>query len=161
MKCINCGKDGMAPAIEDLPYPASGLPDVVLVGVRVDRCPHCGEYEVEIPEVEALHRVLAHEAVKRTSPLTPAEIRFLRKHLGWTGVEMATTFGVTKETVSRWENGRERMSPTADRLLRATVLLLEPVKGWGIERFRAIGSARAPRPPLRLTRRAGTWQEAA
>ena len=161
MKCINCGKDGMAPGVEDFPYPTSGLPDVVLVGVRVERCPHCGEYEVEIPEVKALHRALAHDVVKRESPLTPQEIRFLRKHLDWTGVEMATTFGVTKETVSRWENGRERMSPTADRLLRAAVLLLEPVEGWSIERFRAIGTEAAPRPPLRFTRSAGGWQEAA
>ncbi len=151
----------MAPSLEDFPYPTSGLPGVVLVGLRVDRCGSCGEYEVEIPGVEALHRALAHAVVKQDSPLTPGEIRFLRKHLAWTGVEMATTFGVTKETVSRWENGRERMSPTADRLLRAAVLLLEPADGWSIERFRAIGIEAAPRPPLRLTPSAGGWKEAA
>ena len=54
--------------------------------------------------------------------LTPAEVRFRRTTLGWSGKELADHMGATAETVSRWEHGRIPMGPQADRLLRLMVL---------------------------------------
>ena len=107
---------------ENVRYDASGLPDVTLVGVDVGRCAHCGEHEVAIPHIADLHRVMAHAVVRKPNHLTPAEIRFLRRTLGWSGRDFADHMGATAETVSRWENGRTPVGTQADRLLRLMVL---------------------------------------
>jgi DNA-binding transcriptional regulator YiaG len=65
--------------------------------------------------------MIARAVISKNDRLTPAEIRFLRKHLGWTGAEFAAHFGAARETVSRWENGSTPMGPTAERLLRMIV----------------------------------------
>lgn len=56
MKCIKCGH-AMTTKRENMPYHAR--PGAVLVGVPVSRCPSCGEYEVAIPAIDDLDRVLA------------------------------------------------------------------------------------------------------
>ena len=43
--------------------------------------------------------------------LAPEEIKFLRKSLGWAGVDFAKHMGATPETVSRWETARCRWAP--------------------------------------------------
>jgi putative zinc finger/helix-turn-helix YgiT family protein len=106
---------------ENYRYEAVGLPGITLQGVEVSRCVECGEYEVAIPRIEDLHRAIAGAVISKNDRLTPAEIRFLRKHLGWTGAEFAAHFGAARETVSRWENGSSPMGPTAERLLRMIV----------------------------------------
>lgn len=122
MKCIECG-GRMKTARENFRHQALGLP-VTLVGVEVSRCAGCGLSEVSIPQLEGLHRAIASALVSKTARLTAAEIRFLRKQLGWSGAELADHLGVTRETVSRWEQGSSPIGATADRLLRATVALV-------------------------------------
>lgn len=112
---MQCGTE-MQSARED--WPDRDLPGVLLLGVEVSRCPSCGEYEVELPRVEELHRVLAAAVLAKPARLAPKESRFLREHLGWTPAELAEQLGVTQETVSKWESAAEPMSPLADRLLR-------------------------------------------
>lgn len=129
MKCMECGADLLPAKPEAVPYNC-GLPNVTLLNVPVRRCASCGDYEVEVPHVEALHKRLALEVTKKKAKLTPAEIRFLRKSLGWSGVDMARHFGVTGETVSRWENGHLDMGPVAERMLRVVVWLKKPVEGY-------------------------------
>ena len=121
LKCFGCGH-GMTTGRENVKYDACGLPGVTLVDVEVSRCGHCGQYEVAIPRIEELHRAMATALVRKSARLTPAEIRFLRTTLGWSGKELADHMGATAETVSRWENGRIPMGPQADRLLRLMVL---------------------------------------
>jgi hypothetical protein len=69
---------------ENYRYEAVGLPGITLQGVEVSRCGKCGEYEIAIPRIEGLHRVIAEAVISKKDRLTAAEIRFLRKHLGWT-----------------------------------------------------------------------------
>ena len=116
MNCPDCNQP-MTSAHENYGYAASGLPYVTLVGVEVRRCAACGEHEVVIPKIEQLHRTIAMAVVEKRSRLTAAEIRFLRKYLGWSGVDVARHMGVTAESVSRWENDREEMAAVADRLV--------------------------------------------
>ena len=129
MLCLICGTP-MVSRRENYQYTASGLPHVTLQQIEVSRCPNCGETEVAIPHIEALHRAIATALVRKPARLAPAEIRYLRKSLGWSGVDFAAHMGVTPETVSRWERGATLMGGQADRLLRMLVVCLAPVKDY-------------------------------
>jgi transcriptional regulator with XRE-family HTH domain len=76
--------------------------------------------------------------VRKRSPLVPAEIRFLRKWLGWSGVDFAAHIGVTPETVSRWEAGSLAMGAAADRLLRLMIANKAPVQDYSLDILRSI-----------------------
>ena len=51
-------------------------------------------------------------------PLTPNEIRAIRKRLGLTWQQFAELLGVSVSTVGGWENGRHRPRPLSLRMLR-------------------------------------------
>jgi len=118
---------------ENYHYTASGLPHVTLQQVEVSRCPCCGETEVSIPRIEALHRAIAAALARKPARLAPEEIRYLRKYLGWSGVDFAARMGVTPATVSRWEHGTGPMGNTADRLLRLLVVHQAPVQDYSAD----------------------------
>lgn len=146
MTC-DCGSK-MTSAREIVKYDASGLP-VTLVNVEVRRCPKCGDFEVVIPKIEHLHALLAAAVISKASPLAPVEVRFLRKYLGWSGVDFAQHMGTTAETVSRWENGKLQMAATADRLLRTMVAVKAPVANYSLDVLRSI-KPRKDAKPLRV-----------
>lgn len=127
--CSSCGAELGAPTRETRPY--HSLPDTWLVGVEVYRCPSCGEEETVIPRIEELGRVLTWAVASRPGRLTGDEIRFLRKHLGWSGADFARSFSVDPATVSRWEAGKQQMDLRAEQLLRTAATRLEPVKDHG------------------------------
>src|SRR5215813_14669976 len=134
MKCPQC-RHQMVRSIENHRYTESGLSNVVLVDVEVRRCQNCGEITVSIPRIEELHRTLAMALIRHPGRLAPSEIRFLRKWLGWSGVDFAKHMGVAPETVSRWES-MENMKPmggTAERLLRLAVAHGQPVDEYPID----------------------------
>ena len=160
MKCMSCGAE-MVTGQEDHAYDSSGLRNVVLVGVVVDRCPSCGEFEVELPRVLELHRVLAQALVGGHGRLVGAEIRFLRKQVGWSGADFARQMGVTPETVSRWENDRLPMNSTKERFLRLLVAHLAPVESYDVARLAEVREAEAPLETIRVTPDARGWQAAA
>lgn len=118
---------------ENYHYTASGLPHVTLQHVEVSRCPACGETEVAIPHIEALHRAIANVLVRKPARLAPEEIRYLRKYLGWSGVDFAAHMGVRPETVSRWEQSKDPIGPIADRLLRLLVVTLVPGQDYSAD----------------------------
>lgn len=124
--CLICGAS-MRSSRENVPYDERNLPGMTLVGMTVRRCPECGEREVEIPAIEKLHAVIASVLVRAPGRLTGAEIRYLRKYLGLSGRDFARKIRVTPETVSRWETGREKMSPSAEVALRLLVQVAKPV----------------------------------
>jgi putative zinc finger/helix-turn-helix YgiT family protein len=118
--CEQC-KTPMISHRENFLYKSCGLPNVTLEDVLVRRCAQCGEYEVEIPNMDGLHEKIAFEITRKPQKLTPEEIRFLRSYLGWSGAELAKCFDVDPTTVSRWETGAQRMGGVAERLLRLSV----------------------------------------
>lgn len=122
MKCYECGKAEMQSKRGVHEYDLAGLPyPVLLVGIPIERCPECGEEAVTIPNPEELHRVMALSIVKADRPILGAEARFLRKLLDKTAEDMATLMGVNVKTLSRWENGRQKMGTVAERLLRLLI----------------------------------------
>ncbi len=159
MKCISCGT-AMKTKRENYHYVESGLPHVSLESIDVSRCAGCGESEVAIPAIEDLHRVIAESLIQKRSRLAPAEIRFLRKYLGWSGTDFAKRAGTTPETVSRWETGASPMGGASDRLLRLLVGTKAPVNDYSVDALAEIEVDRSPRPMrLGLTRdRKGGWR---
>ena len=127
MRCVECGEQDFSVTTETLDY-SSTLPGVGLLGIEVETCKGCGETYTRIPAMSALHRTLARLVVRKQARLAAPEIRFLRKWLSLSGVDLAGLLGVAPETVSRWENGREAMCVSADRLLRAIALENLPVR---------------------------------
>lgn len=121
MKCPNCAKE-MRSKVRDYEYGESGLKDVVLKSITVHECRRCGELLPEIRNVKQVHRWIAEYLVKKQSPLTGQEFRFLRKHMEMSASELAGFLGVTPVTISRWENSKESVGPQSDRLLRAFFL---------------------------------------
>ena len=157
MKCFQCG-GAMTSKRETYDYGVSGLP-VMLQGVEVRRCKDCGEEEVAIPRIEELHRLLAAIVVSKKERLTGSEVRYLRKWLGWSGIEFAKHMGVSAECVSRWENGKEQIGPVADRALRLMVMIQTPVSEYPAPPLDTIAQIGEGTKPVHLTAsdRGGTW----
>lgn len=139
MTCTDCGAV-LKTKRENYKYDASGLPGITLVDVEVSRCTKCGETEVTIPNVEALHRTLAVSLIARRERLSPHEIRFLRKYLGLSGGDFAEHIGVSPETVSRWEQGKKPMGATADRFLRWLVATRDPISHYPLAMLKEVAN---------------------
>lgn len=119
----------MRTRLETVPFDAVGLPGV-RIQTEVARCPKWKAFEVLVPNADGLHRALARTVVVKSERLSGAEIRFLRKVLGWSGADFAQHMGTSAETVSRWETGRAPIGPQADRLLRLMVMTRDPVTDY-------------------------------
>jgi putative zinc finger/helix-turn-helix YgiT family protein len=121
--CFQCG--GELQTIKDRPYhyTESGLDNVVIFGINQYECKACDEIFVSIPKLEQLHLLLGRELCCKKGLLSGQEIRFLRKEIHMKGKELANALGVTPPTISRWENDREEIGETQDRLLRSLYML--------------------------------------
>jgi putative transcriptional regulator len=150
MTCVQCGAR-METRRENVRYDLVGLPNVTLVGVKVARCPECGEHETIIPNLEGLHRALASAVIRKPTALTGDEIRFLRKFLGWSGVDFARHIGATPETVSRWERGSAVMSSSADRLLRLMVVTGTRISDYSLEMLQSLRKTKAAATTIRAS----------
>jgi putative zinc finger/helix-turn-helix YgiT family protein len=132
-------------------YTECGLPNVVIEdAVKVTTCGRCGETYTSIPAIEGLHREIAAAVIRKKGRLAPAEIRFLRKYLGWSGADFAKRTGTKPETVSRWENGRALMGPQADRLLRLLVAKETPVVEYSVDVLAQVAADTSPTTPVRV-----------
>ncbi len=159
MKCPGCRESEMNEGRENYRYTESGLPNVTLVDVTVRQCPKCGNRVVAIPRLEGLHQMLAFLVATQTARLSGAEMRFLRKHLGWSGSDFAKTIGVAPETVSRWENEKEPMGVVAERLLRLMALREKPVSEYPTEKLAEVAQDNAHPPRLSLRASKTGWHE--
>jgi putative zinc finger/helix-turn-helix YgiT family protein len=158
MNCTVC-RAKMTSERGDVDFDASGLP-VILRGIETRVCPSCGEREVVVPNIEGLHRLLATILVRKPRRLAGREIRFLRKYLGWSGVDFAAQMGVTPETASRWETDTNAIGGTADRLLRLQVVCREPVADYSPDALRNLERKFAKPLHLDLRVRRGQWESA-
>lgn len=156
LTCPVCG-GALETRREDRPYTASGLDNVTLMDMEIDTCTQCGEELYTYPRLEELHRVLAFALATQPSRLRGSEIRFLRKYLGWSGTEFSRQMGVDRATVSRWENAKERMGTTAERLLRMMVFRLKPIEEYPTEHLADLTRDEIPPAPIGLKEDAGTW----
>lgn len=121
MKCLECGNK-MTRTISNHRYTACGLKNIILKNIEIFICSECDEEVIVIQNMEGLHNLIATTIASQASRLLPEEIRLLRTHLGFSGVDFARAIDVTPESVSRWETGKEKMSLSLERFLRTLVL---------------------------------------
>jgi putative zinc finger/helix-turn-helix YgiT family protein len=161
MNCMQCGTK-LKTKRESYLYDRDGI-KATLLGVPVHRCPECGDFEVEIPRIEELNRTLAGAIIRKPRRLSAAEIRFLRKSLGWSGTDFARQIGVDPATVSRWETGAQDMGQVADRFLRLLVSVRTPIENYSLDDLADLRDAPPPRdaPPLKLKQSATGWHAVA
>lgn len=150
-QCHACGGSTRTRREKRYRYTECGLPNVVIDDVvDVTTCERCGETYTSIPAIDDLHRQIAAAVIRKKGRLAPAEIRFLRKHLGWSGVDFARRSGTKPETVSRWENGRTIMGPQADRLLRVLVAKQTPAMEYPVDLLAQVAADDGPATPVRV-----------
>lgn len=157
--CSECGEPMTDRLNQTIAYTLGGLPQVTLNGVTKSVCPN-GHESIGIPKITQLHALIAHILVTKRSPLTPEEVRFLRKHLGFDQAEFGKRMGVAPESVSRWETGSMQMAPTADRLLRFMVATLEPVNDYRLLDLLAGLQSRREPARMKLTHVSNKWRTA-
>gem|GEM_PF-561253 len=136
---------------------------VVQSGLETVRCGECGAESLRIPAGSAMLRTIALALVRMPGRPSGSEIRYLRKSLALSGKDFARVMGVSPETVSRWENDKDRISTTADRLLRLLVKTYDPERE--IDYSRPVDPEDDPdkgeRPKeIVITRGRGGWREA-
>jgi len=117
MKCYICGHD-MSLSQESHHYIESGLDNVYLMNIDIYRCHECTEKVVNLPAVPQLNRLICIKLLEKESLLNGKEIRFLRKNMGLRAQQLKNMIGVDAATLSRWENGSQKISQTNDRLIR-------------------------------------------
>lgn len=116
MRCIECGHE-LRLTREPLTETYRGE-TFTIEGIERLACDECGEYEIGIKEADALSEAITEAYAKRHGLLAPTEIKKIRKSLKMTQAQFEKLLGVTKPTVSRWENGASQPTATACQLMR-------------------------------------------
>lgn len=158
-KCRSCGAAELTSSVETYLYSESGLPNVTLVGVEIRRCPSCGDHQLVLPRVAELHRAIAHAVIAKRARLSGAEVRYLRKFLGWSGVDFAKHIGADPSTVSNWETEKDPIGMASDRLLRLMVVHGSPVEEYSLDELTKIENERQPPLAVRLSPKAKGWAQ--
>lgn len=99
-------------------YTESGLPNVYLVnGFTVETLG--GEEYTSIDDMNGLHKTIAKAIIDSPKPLTHQEFRFLRIEMNVSQKTLGTRFGVTEQTIARYEKGESSIPRTTDAALRS------------------------------------------
>ncbi len=161
MYCQMC-EAKMGKKVADYQYTDCGLQNVLLKKIEVLICTKCDEEEILIPHIEQLHQLIAKVVASQRHRLLPQEIRFLRSHLGWSGIDFSKAIDVTPETVSRWETGKSQMSLSLERFLRLLVISQSgPFREYKHDLLQ-YGSAKHSRASRRVfVAKKSEWREAA
>lgn len=96
-----------------------GIPVVLLDSAIQEKCEKCGmALATIIPDLDGLIAAVAVTRAMEPAKLTGQEIRFMRKAMDIPGKALAAVLEVKPETLSRWENSKDVMGPTSEKLLR-------------------------------------------
>lgn len=89
-------------------YTESGLENVLLSGVIEYSCSECGAVYHSYGNMDELHALISKHLIRKKGNLAGAEIRFLRKALGYNSAMFAKLLGIKPETLSRHENAKKK-----------------------------------------------------
>jgi transcriptional regulator with XRE-family HTH domain len=122
-------------------YTECGLDNVAIEGINV-LVDDGDAKSITIPNINGLHRCIAHGIVSKKSGITGKELRYLRTEMGMTQAELAKVVHREPLTISRWERGEDVIDSNAQVLIRvcATENLhlpkratVQEMSGWAIE----------------------------
>jgi transcriptional regulator with XRE-family HTH domain len=112
-----------------LPYPVT-----LLNGAEEETDDETGErIGISIPHLEDLVSVIAIARVLLPLQLDGAEVKFIRRAIGKSAKDFASSLEMAPETYSRWENGKQTVGGWADRQVRMAALILLGDKAARIE----------------------------
>ena len=128
--CTSCGGAGVETKV--IPeYEASGLgaPFTVILhdAVKVTTCTKCQEViGTFIPDMEGLFHAVAFARALEPRKLGAAELKFMRKAMGWKAKEVSKTLGIGPSHLSRCEAGDKTLALTAEKFFRVCAILRTP-----------------------------------
>ena len=121
-RCIHDGQHRIRQLHDCYREEVGGIPVVLIRAVEVTKCGDCDRIiSKKVPDLQNLIAAMGITRVTDPLKLSGGDIKFLRKAMNWTGRELASTLGVSAETVSRWENGKDLIGTANEKLLRLVV----------------------------------------
>jgi putative zinc finger/helix-turn-helix YgiT family protein len=117
-KCPICNEGTLRPAERTLRAEVNG--HVFTATVMGQRCDKCGEGLIDGHDVERFELAVAR-ALADAGDTSGEAFKYARKSIGLTAADLASLLGVTPESISRWENGKHPIDPTALALLALLV----------------------------------------
>ena len=151
-------------------YKECGLDNVQLVnGYEITVDPVYGEC-ISIEDGRGLHELLGMTIANQPAALSSAEFTFLRKLMNQSQATLALFFGVSEQTIARYEKGQAKIPRTTDVCLRALYLDARNRSGRVPELLKKVAELEAelyhakPRkkPVLKITKPDGAgWKIAA
>jgi DNA-binding transcriptional regulator YiaG len=129
--CSNCGETAKV-VRRNYRFAEMGLP-VELMRIRVIECPHCGNIDPVIPNMDGLMHALALTVLSRPSKLNGAEVRFLRKYVNKSAQEFSRFLHVDPTHLSKIENNRLEIGNRTDKLFRLLAVNMDPSLADGIQ----------------------------
>lgn len=126
-RCRECGGEVRGTIIREHREDLLGVPVILMNSAVREVCVACRkEHAIVIPDMAGLIAAVAVTRAMKPWKLLGIDIRFMRKAIGLSGKVLAELLEVAPATVSRWENGKEVIGPTSEKLLRfVTAKLLE------------------------------------
>ena len=98
-------------------YTDSGLDNVMIEGVNL-LPDDSGDECLTIPNVNGLHKTIAHGIVVRRGSISGRELRFIRTEMGMTQAQLAEMLHREPLAISRWERGECPIDANAEALVR-------------------------------------------
>ncbi|CAA9289971.1 MAG: hypothetical protein AVDCRST_MAG93-3817, partial [uncultured Chloroflexia bacterium] len=128
----SCGGAGVETKIVPA-YEAHGLgaPFRVVLehAVKAQVCTGCGEtLNTFVPDMRGLFHAVVFARALEPRKMSGAELRFMRKAMGWKAKAIAKHLGLSAEYLSRCEAGCKVMSEGTEKLFRLYSLLKTPDK---------------------------------
>jgi hypothetical protein len=100
-------------------YVGSGLGNVYLVGIKYWVCEECNQQAAEIPALKHLLAAIGRTIVEKQSPLTGAQVRYLRKRLRVRQIDFAPMIGLTPQFLCTLESSDTKtFAAGRDKLVR-------------------------------------------
>jgi DNA-binding transcriptional regulator YiaG len=118
--------------------PTLGLTSVIVRKLPAYACGSCEDVLLRGPVLEAVSSAVVREILMHSFPLGGVEVRFLRKAVGLTQVELAARLGIDRVSVARWESEERQLAGPESIAVRAVVGAAEgsPLRSQPVETLR-------------------------
>ena len=120
MKCDRCEAKMTAVKVP-YRYAESGLPNVILMGIEVFKCPQCGTVAARIPDMKGLHNAIARCVAKLDRRLVPAELGFLDKFVGYNATDEKLLH--LRDEIAGWPKSTAQARRRVELFLRLITLI--------------------------------------